>query len=110
MSWFHRAPDPLEITVSEAHDLVQGGTAVLIDVREPNEWTAGHAHPAKHVPLGALSLRLGQLPRDREILVICRSGNRSLVGARLLTNAGFKARSVAGGTLAWARNGLPLTR
>jgi rhodanese-related sulfurtransferase len=110
MSWFNRAPNPLEITATEAHDLVKDGTALLVDVREAGEWSAGHARPAKHVPLGALSLKLGQLPRDREILVICRSGNRSLAGAKLLTNAGFKARSVAGGTLAWARGGLPLAR
>lgn len=110
MSWFNRAPNPLEIAAADAHDLVKGGAALLLDVREAGEWSAGHAHPAKHVPLGALSLKLGQLPRDREILVICRSGNRSMAGAKLLNNAGFRARSVAGGTLAWARGGLPLAR
>ena len=110
MSLFKRTPNALEVTPADAHTLVADGKAVLVDVREPNEWANGHASAAKHVPLGWLAAKSAQLPKDREILVICQSGNRSLTGARWLNDAGFQARSVAGGTAAWARAGLPLGR
>ena len=110
MSWFKHTPNALEITPADAHALVTEGKAVLVDVREPNEWIGGHAVPAKHVPLGWLAAKSKHLPKDREILVICQSGNRSLAGARWLNDAGFEARSVAGGTIAWAHAGLPLGR
>ena len=110
MSWFKHTPNTLDITPAEAHTLVAEGKAVLVDVREPNEWAGGHAAAAKHIPLGWLAAKSKQLPKDREILVICRSGNRSLTGARWLNDAGFQARSVAGGTIAWARIGLPVGR
>ena len=81
MSWFKSGPNPLEIAPADAHTLVADGKAVLVDVREPNEWRGGHASPAKHIPLGWLAAKRDELPRDREILVICRSGHRSMNGA-----------------------------
>lgn len=110
MSWFKRVPNALEISAPDAHSLVSEGKAVIVDVREPYEWRSGHAVPATHIPLGGLASRVRHLPKDRQILLICESGSRSLVGARWLSDAGFEARSIAGGTPGWARAGLPTGR
>ncbi len=110
MNWFKHVPNALEITPTDAHALVTEGKAVLVDVRETYEWNDGHAAPARHIPLGEMSGKTEHLPRDREVLVICESGSRSMACARWLAQSGFQARSVVGGTPAWARAGLPLTR
>ena len=103
-------PAHAEISVSDAEQRVAGGDAMLIDVREPGEWQQGHAPGATHIPLALLSARLTSLPRDRDILVICRSGNRSGVARDLLVRAGFeRTTNVAGGMIAWQRHGLPVT-
>lgn len=110
MNWFKHVPSALEITPADAHALVTEGKAFLVDVRESYEWNDGHAVPAKHIPLGELAGKTQQLPKDREVLVICESGSRSMVAARWLSDSGFQARSVVGGTPAWSRAGLPLGR
>ncbi|GAB3140637.1 hypothetical protein GCM10027290_11780 [Micromonospora sonneratiae] len=84
--------------------------ATVIDVREPVEYAEGHVPGAHCVPLAQLPASLGSLPRHRTVYAICASGNRSRVAAELLERAGFDARSVAGGTAAWARAGHPVTR
>lgn len=84
----------------------QIGTAFLIDVREPAEWVRGHAAGAILVPLGELDASV--LPRDRTILVLCRSGNRSGTATTMLLEAGLDAVNVTGGMLAWQAAGLPL--
>jgi rhodanese-related sulfurtransferase len=89
----------------EAHDLVRAG-ALLLDVREASEWRAGHAPGARHVPLGELERRLGGLPRERRMVVVCQSGNRSARATALLTRFGFEAVSRNGGMRAWAAAGL----
>ena len=89
----------------------QAAGALLIDVREDFEYQDGHAPGAKLVPLGKLSQHLPKLPKDREVLFICRSGNRSGVATDLARRAGFtKALNVRGGMLAWARAGLQIQR
>jgi rhodanese-related sulfurtransferase len=77
----------------------------LIDVREPDEYVAGHVPGAIPMPLSRLGELASDLPRDRTVYVICASGNRSLRAATALTQAGFTTVSVAGGTLAWSRSG-----
>lgn len=94
--------DPLE-----ARALVASG-AVLVDVREPGEWRAGHADAAMHVPLGSLATSYGALPHDRRLVVVCRSGNRSAKATRALRAAGFDAVNLAGGMSAWLSAGLPV--
>jgi rhodanese-related sulfurtransferase len=89
----------------EAADLLRSG-AVLLDVREPSEWQAGHAPGARHVPLGTLGSRLDALPRDRRVVVVCRSGNRSARATALLKRSGFDAVNLHGGMQAWASAGL----
>ena len=83
-----------------------GTGALLLDVREPAEWTAGPAPQAVHLPLG--QLRAGSIPRDRTVLAICRSGNRSGKAADALAAEGFAVHNVAGGMKAWAAAGLPV--
>ena len=80
----------------------------LLDVREDDEWTAGHAPEAVHVRLGDLGLRAGELPHDREVYVICRSGARSAYAAQTLAAAGFGTVNVADGMTGWAVAGRPM--
>ncbi|MGW6396441.1 rhodanese-like domain-containing protein [Streptomyces sp. NPDC055103] len=91
-----------------AAELAQG--AFTIDVREPDEYTAGHVPGARTAPLSELGAHLAALPADRPVFVICASGNRSAWAAEHLENAGFHAISVAGGTSGWARTGRPVVR
>jgi rhodanese-related sulfurtransferase len=101
------APKAPEVDVHEALRRQAAG-ALLVDVREPDEWAAGHANGAHHIPLGELAARQHELPRDREILLICRSGRRSSQAVGLLLQAGHPSpTNVAGGMQAWARAGLP---
>jgi rhodanese-related sulfurtransferase len=83
--------------------------AWLLDVREIDEWTAGHVPGATHIPLGQLGARATEVPRDTTIYVICRSGARSARAAYALTGSGWDAVNVAGGMQDWARAGRPMT-
>jgi rhodanese-related sulfurtransferase len=83
--------------------------AWLLDVREDDEWAAGHAPDAAHIPLGQLGARTGELPADQEIYVICRSGHRSGRATQALNGAGWRAVNVAGGMQDWAAAGRPMT-
>jgi rhodanese-related sulfurtransferase len=86
------------------------GGAVVIDVREPHEYVAGHVPGAALVPMGRLSAAVPDLPRDRPVYIICATGNRSLTAADFLARAGVDAWSVGGGTSAWLRAGNPVVR
>jgi rhodanese-related sulfurtransferase len=98
---------PLEVQVEEAYQMVQDG-AFLLDVREQSEWDDYHAPQATLIPLGELASRVDELPRDRDIVVICNSGNRSQEGRDILLDAGFeRVTSSAGGIIAWAKAGYP---
>jgi rhodanese-related sulfurtransferase len=98
-------PLPAEVSVGGAAGYRDGG-AFLLDVREADEWEAGHIPGATLIPLGELESRLGELPTDQPIVVYCRSGNRSAVGRDTLLNAGFTSvTSMAGGFNAWAQAG-----
>ena len=83
--------------------------AVLLDVREQDEWDAGHVDGAVHVPLGEVPSRLGDLPDADPLYFICRSGNRSDRAAAWLTAQGVESVNVAGGMRAWAEAGKPMT-
>ena len=82
--------------------------AVVVDVREPDEYLAGHVPGAKLLPLTGVPARLGELPTDRPVFVICATGNRSLAAAGWMRAAGVDAYSVAGGTSGWLRMGRPV--
>ena len=83
--------------------------AWLLDVREIDEWEAGHVPEATHIPLGQLGARTAELPVDQEIYVICRSGVRSARAAQALNGAGWQAINVGGGMQDWAAAGKPMT-
>ncbi|KXK62557.1 MULTISPECIES: rhodanese-like domain-containing protein [Micromonospora] len=81
----------------------------LLDVREDDEWAAGHAPQAHHLPMMELPARLAEVPDDREVAVICRSGGRSAqVVAYLVRHGWDQARNVAGGMGDWAAAGRPV--
>jgi rhodanese-related sulfurtransferase len=80
----------------------------LLDVREQDEWDAGHIEGAQHIPLGELGARLAEVPREQVIVAVCRSGSRSDRAAKGLRVSGFEAENLDGGVTAWSRAGLPL--
>lgn len=87
----------------------QQAGALLLDVREPAEWRAGHIPGALHIPLGSLQQRLGELDREQEIIVVCRSGNRSAHAVAALQAAGYhNTHNLSGGMMAWSRQRLPV--
>lgn len=92
--------DIAEIEVTAVTGVLAAG-AILLDVREPEEWEAGHAPGARHVPLGSLPDRMGELERAERIVVVCRSGHRSGLATEWLSAAGFDAVNLAGGMQAW---------
>lgn len=98
---------PLEITTIQAFEKYDSGVLIL-DVRQPEEWKEGHISGATLIPLGELQSRLKELPRDREIVVVCRSGNRSQEGRNILRAAGLtQVTSMKGGMIDWISSGYP---
>jgi rhodanese-related sulfurtransferase len=97
---------PLEITVAQAHEKYQKGV-FLLDVRTNDEWVNdGHIPDTTLIPLDELSNRLGELSKDQEIVVVCRSGNRSQQGRDILRQAGFtNVTSMKGGIKEWKAAG-----
>ena len=98
-----------QMDVRELHEKLKQDEAItLIDVRTPGEYQVdGHISGARLLPLSVLQQRQDELPQDRPIAVICRSGNRSQISCELLARGGFTAVNVSGGMLAWKRAGLP---
>ena len=88
----------------EAQRLLDDG-AVLLDVREKQEWNAGHAPVARHLPLGRVSEASRRLPAKSTVVVVCRSGNRSRQATTALRNMGYNAFNLSGGMHAWTRAG-----
>jgi len=99
-----------QVGPQEAVLLFNHEDALVLDVREQSEWADGHISRAKHIPLGQLKNRLSDLERykDKPIVAVCRSGNRSGSACRTLKNAGFQnLHNLAGGMIAWEQAGLP---
>ncbi|WP_431844175.1 rhodanese-like domain-containing protein [Calidifontibacter indicus] len=82
--------------------------AVVLDVREQDEWDAGHAPNAVHIPLGEVPQRLDELPEGDPLPVVCRSGNRSSRAVAWLEAQGFDVANVSGGMKQWAFEGKPV--
>jgi rhodanese-related sulfurtransferase len=93
------------VNPEEAATLIAEGS-LLLDVREPDEWAAGHAEDAIHIPLAALPAEVDRLPLDRPIVCVCRSGGRSGQAADWLKQGGYDAWNLSGGMQAWAATGL----
>ena len=106
---FGSAKDPVNFAGMVAADILRGdmpvvhwdalGDELLLDVREAFELAVESVPGANHIPLGQLRSRLGELPRDRDIFVICRSGGRAYYATRVLLQNGYNARTIAGGML-----------
>lgn len=97
----------IEVGPEDAAELVAAG-AYLLDVREPEEWEAGHAPGANHIPLGELGARWGELPEGRIVVCVCRMGGRSARAAEALKGVGVEAYNLTGGMTAWAAASLPV--
>ncbi len=82
--------------------------AVVLDVREPDEWAAGHIETAVHIPIGQVTGRLGDVPAGDPVYVICRGGGRSARVTEFLRAQGTDAVNVAGGMQEWASSGKPM--
>ena len=102
------APPPVaDVSAEEGRQRVENG-ALLLDVREADEWDAGHAPEAVWMPLGEVQARVGELAPDRPIVCICRSGARSRAVAEALAGAGYDIVNLDGGMRAWAVEDLPV--
>ncbi|MFT7835396.1 rhodanese-like domain-containing protein [Saccharothrix sp. BKS2] len=95
------------VAVSEVPARLPDGV-VLLDVREGDEWAAGHVPGALHIPMSELVGRLDELPGDREIYVLCRVGERSALVTQYLNAHGWDAANVDGGMRVWAAHGRPM--
>jgi rhodanese-related sulfurtransferase len=91
-------------TVADRLDQVQ-----LVDVRDEDEWQAGHIEGAVHIPEDDLEDRMQELDRNRPVVTVCRAGTRSADAAELLRGQGFDADNLDGGMLAWKWAGLPIS-
>jgi rhodanese-related sulfurtransferase len=102
---------PLEITLTEYFANWHGKPIQVIDVREREEWDAGHIAEATFMPLGELEQRRSELDPTVPVMIVCRSGRRSLIAADYLDQLGFSnACSLAGGMIAWAEASQPIAR
>lgn len=111
LGWIHRGENNTNTTPAEVQQRITNGEQLyLLDVREPAEFSEGHMPGSTLVPLGQLAYKLADLPRDRSIVAVCRSGNRSSVAVSMLQKAGFTTvHNLQGGIIAWARSGGPMT-
>ncbi|MCU0485101.1 MAG: rhodanese-like domain-containing protein [Anaerolineales bacterium] len=98
---------PAAVSVQEAYQLYNQGAFVL-DVREQFEWDEFHIPNTTLIPLGELPSRLSELDKNRQIVVVCRSGNRSQEGRDILLQAGFNATSMNGGVTEWRSADYPV--
>jgi rhodanese-related sulfurtransferase len=98
---------PTSISVDDAYELYEAGT-FLLDVRTQEEWDDYHIPDTTLIPLEELDDRVDEVPRDQDIVVVCRSGNRSTVGRDILISAGFtQVTSMDGGVSNWRESGYP---
>jgi rhodanese-related sulfurtransferase len=96
------------LTPEGAAELLRSGAAQAVDVREQEEWDAGHIGGARHLELAQLAGRAEELDRESPVLVYCRSGERSGMAAEALRASGWEAFTLDGGLVAWVEQGLPL--
>ena len=95
-----------EVGLYDLEQALEDG-ALLLDVRESDEYAEGHVPGAQLLPLSVLPVRMHELPRAQPVYLVCQAGGRSAQAAQLLSSAGVDARSVTGGTAAWISSGRP---
>lgn len=102
-----------DVDTNAALQLINHKNAFILDVREPDEYKAGHILNSQLLPLGKLKERIGELSKhkDAPIVVVCRSGNRSGTACSMLTKQGFsQVYNLAGGIIAWQKSSLPVQK
>ena len=97
-----------QVNVDQGYQMYQESGVFVVDVRTQEEWDEYHAPNTTLIPLDELPNRLSEIPKDKEILVICRSGNRSQEGRDILLEAGYNATSMSGGLKEWYAKGYPI--
>jgi len=101
------------ISPTQATMLINREDAIVVDVRESAEYSAGHLLNARHIPLGELEKRLGELDKfkDKPVILNCQSGSRSASACGVLRKAGFnRVHNLEGGIAAWEQAGMPISR
>jgi rhodanese-related sulfurtransferase len=96
-----------QLTPDSVADLLESGSAQVIDVREDHEHVAGHIAGDRHITLPALTDQAGTLDRERVVVLYCRTGSRAEVAAEALRASGYDAYNLDGGFVAWLEQGLP---
>ncbi|MBN9101339.1 MULTISPECIES: rhodanese-like domain-containing protein [unclassified Pseudonocardia] len=99
-----------EIDQQQLAQVRAAAAVVVVDVREAEEYRAGHVPGARLIPLKVLGARMHEVPRDTPVYVVCQSGGRSAQATRMLLGAGIRAVNVRGGTAAWIQDGQPVER
>lgn len=98
-----------QVDAKTAFEQLRSGEALLVDVREQDEWDRGHIDGIAFIPLGQLPRRWRELETDKRLICVCRSGSRSNYAAAMLRQAGLDAVNLAGGMLDWQAEKLPIT-
>lgn len=101
-------PEVPEVEVRDLPDPLPAGL-MLLDVREPDEWDSGHIAEAVHIPMRSVPAELASIPTDGQVIVVCAVGARSARVAAFLQQQGIDAHNLAGGMVAWARAGRPVS-
>jgi rhodanese-related sulfurtransferase len=97
-----------DLTPTQVKDGLEEGELLLIDVREPYEWDAGHIPGATHIELERLASRAEEIPTDRRVVFLCRLGVRSAMAMQAFRASGWDAYHMAGGIHEWVDEGLPI--
>ena len=104
-------PPPPSLNAKELNEKLKNGKRPLVvDVRQPEEYREGHIAGSKLIPLGELDKRIRELPKDREIVCVCATGNRSHSATKKLVRAGYNAFDMRGGMFNWQRSQLPIKK
>jgi rhodanese-related sulfurtransferase len=101
---------PTNIDAKMVNQLREREDVIIVDVREDWEYAAGHIPGTVLIPLGQLSSRLSEIPADKTVIAVCRSGNRSDQATALLKQSGFTVHNMTGGMLAWEQAQYPIER
>jgi rhodanese-related sulfurtransferase len=105
------AASPRYITAAESKSKIDKGAVFLLDVRTPEEYRQGHLRGSVLIPLDQVERRLGEIPRNRPVLIYCAVGSRSGAAAGFLSGKGYRdVMSMSDGIVGWYRNGYPLER
>lgn len=100
---FGNGPQVPQISAQElAEKLEKEQAPVIVDVREPEEFAEGHIPGARLIPLGTVPDRLGEIPKDQDVVVVCKAGGRSTAACQHLLAAGYqRIQNLTGGMMGW---------